>query len=390
MTYTAIAIDDELASLNRFSRLIKNEERIELLNVFTVSTDALNFIENNFVDLVFLDIEMPDMNGIELAGKILSSNSEAEIIFVTAYEAFALQAFHVYASGYLLKPIASDDISNIVDIITKRKNKRQSNEIENNMLYVNSFGSVGCYVYREAEEMIKWRTSKCEELIIYLVEQKKAVSRDKVIEDLWPNMSYDQAAKNLHVTCYNIRSALKEFNLDDVVIKKYGVYEINKNKVKSDYWDFIEILNGIKANKIDFENIDLLIKKYQSGYLNNKYYEWCDFVKAWMDIEIEKTLYAILDSCNQENNFEKAIDILLKIISINDCDDSAYEQLIKMCMITGNKRLALTLLQNYKKMLGKEFGTKPPKWIYELLENYDERYCDFIAVMGNKKMVINK
>ncbi|QHI71619.1 response regulator [Aminipila terrae] len=389
MTYRAIAIDDELASLNRFSRLIENEKRIELLDSFTVSGDALGFIENNSVDLIFLDIEMPDMNGIELAEKILSINPEVEIIFITAHESFALQAFHVYASGYLLKPVTCEDISNIINISIKRKNKKQLNEDVDNMLYVNSFGSVGCYVQRETQEGIKWRTSKCEELIIYLVEQNKAVSREKLIEDLWPDMSYDHAAKNLHVTCYNIRSELKLYNLEDVIVKRYGVYEINKNKVISDYWEFIDALNQTKGNKMDFENIDLLIKKYQLGYLNNKYYEWCNFVKEWMDIEVEKILYSILESCNNDNNFEKAIDILLKIISINDCDDNAYEQLIQMCMVTGNKRLAVRMLKNYKQMLGKEFCTKPPKWIFELLKNCDEGYGDF-AVRSSKKRRVSK
>lgn len=365
MTFDVITIDDEMSCLNRFSRLIKNESRIKLRGCFISPNDALEFLANNHVHLIFLDIEMPEINGIDLARKIISLNSEVEIIFITAHEEFAFEAFNVYASGYLLKPIDSVDISALLDIIVKRKSYEEKYEFDNK-LYVNSFGNVCCYSVGGKEQPVKWRTSKCEELILYLIHQRIAVSRDKIIDELWPNMSYEKAIKNLHVTSYNIRDGLKKINLKDIVIKKNGNYEIDKNKVVSDYWEFVDLLNDVKMKRLDFENIDILVEKYRSGYLNNKYYEWSDYAKDWMAIEIEKILYIILELNNWQSDFEKKIDTLLNIISINECDGSAYEQLIKMSMVSGNKNLAIMILKKYEKMLSKEFGIEVPKWILEL------------------------
>lgn len=104
--FQVIAVDDEQNALNRFERLISQDSRLKLLSTFTKPTEAAEFVKNNQVDIAFLDIEMPGMTGLELAEVLQDYNPYIEIVFVTAYNQYALEAFRAHATGYLLKPLS--------------------------------------------------------------------------------------------------------------------------------------------------------------------------------------------------------------------------------------------------------------------------------------------
>jgi two-component system, LytTR family, response regulator len=110
-----ILIDDEpdCTSLLKFE-LVHNCPQVEVVAVFNSSTKALEDIELLKPDLVFLDIEMPLMNGFELLEKLMPINFN--IIFVTAYNQFALRAFKFNALDYIVKPF---DVSELVTAVNK-------------------------------------------------------------------------------------------------------------------------------------------------------------------------------------------------------------------------------------------------------------------------------
>ncbi len=100
---SCIAIDDEPLALGLIAGYIKKTPFLELLGQFDNPIDAMEFIEDNPVQLLFLDIQMPDFTGINFA-KVL--DHKYKVIFTTAYEKFALDGFKVEALDYLLKPIS--------------------------------------------------------------------------------------------------------------------------------------------------------------------------------------------------------------------------------------------------------------------------------------------
>ena len=101
----AVAIDDEQLALDVLKKYCSNCKNINLLNTFTNPIEGLNFIKKNTVHLVFLDIEMPQLNGLDLAKKLPKNKY---IIFTTAFSSFALESYDVNALDYLLKPISPD------------------------------------------------------------------------------------------------------------------------------------------------------------------------------------------------------------------------------------------------------------------------------------------
>ena len=105
-----IYVDDEPIQIKNFGLTVEGMKRIDGLKTFEKGCDALEWAKLHDVDVAFLDIEMPGMNGIELAKKLKEIDRNIRIVFVTAYEQYALDAFGVNAIGYLLKPYTREDV----------------------------------------------------------------------------------------------------------------------------------------------------------------------------------------------------------------------------------------------------------------------------------------
>ena len=105
MILNCIAVDDEPLALGLVSSFIEQTPFLNLVGRFSSAVEALRAIHTQKVDVVFLDIQMPDLNGIELA-RVLdnSKTNKPRIIFTTAYNQFALEGYRVDALDYLLKP----------------------------------------------------------------------------------------------------------------------------------------------------------------------------------------------------------------------------------------------------------------------------------------------
>ena len=113
-------VDDEKLALSRLQRLL-NENGIEDIAAFNNPVDALKEITKTKFDAVFLDISMPNISGFELADSIIALEPKTFIVFQTAYEEYALEAFKKGGIGYLVKPIESEAIKSILEKINMFK-----------------------------------------------------------------------------------------------------------------------------------------------------------------------------------------------------------------------------------------------------------------------------
>jgi two-component system LytT family response regulator len=120
-----IIIDDEPSAINVLSLLLKKKckDDVEIIATSESPLDGKAFIEQLNPDLVFLDIEMPGMTGIDLLRSL--SNPSFHVVFVTAYDAYAVEAFRLSAVDYLLKPVEASDV---VGAIQKVKSDMQHSQ----------------------------------------------------------------------------------------------------------------------------------------------------------------------------------------------------------------------------------------------------------------------
>lgn len=119
MTYRCVIIDDERDAIDLLSsRLEQLYDNIEVADTFTFWKEALSALRNNVYHIIFIDISMPEKSGFDLL-KLLP-DVDAEIIFVTAHDNYALKAFSFAATGYILKPIDDTDLSLAVNKAIER------------------------------------------------------------------------------------------------------------------------------------------------------------------------------------------------------------------------------------------------------------------------------
>ncbi len=117
-----IIIDDELHCVNVLSNLVKKvHPDYEVTGTFCNPAEGLEYIQNNPPDLLFLDVEMPHLNGFALLDKLLPI--DFDIIFTTAYDQYAIRAFQYSAINYLLKPITEKSIVQALSNWEKRRKK---------------------------------------------------------------------------------------------------------------------------------------------------------------------------------------------------------------------------------------------------------------------------
>lgn len=120
-----IAIDDEPLALQLVSSYIEKTPNLKLAGAFDNPIDAMEFLDKNEIDLIFLDIEMPDLNGLEFT-RILAN--KPKIIFTTAYEKYALQGFKLDAIDYLLKPFSYEEFYKAADKAKKQIGYEQADK----------------------------------------------------------------------------------------------------------------------------------------------------------------------------------------------------------------------------------------------------------------------
>ena len=106
----AICVDDEELILQRTVSLVKKTNIFDDVESFMEPVEALEYLDSAKADLALLDIDMPEMGGIELASNIKKRCPNIKIIFLTGYSEYAVDAYAMHATGYLLKPIGYDKL----------------------------------------------------------------------------------------------------------------------------------------------------------------------------------------------------------------------------------------------------------------------------------------
>lgn len=160
-----IAIDDEPHALRQLAEYIEAVPYLSLEGTFESAFDAYNFLHDNAIDLIFVDINMPDMNGIDFV-KSLSKN--VKIVFITAHSEFAYEGFQLDAADYLLKPISFTDFLKSANKVNERYFQQNSSlpEIHQNRDYL--FIKSEYRVIRINFKDIKYIESKREYVKIFL------------------------------------------------------------------------------------------------------------------------------------------------------------------------------------------------------------------------------
>lgn len=152
----SVLIEDELPAMDELKFILKKYNEIEIVGTAENSNDGIQIIKHLKPEAVFLDINIPTCNGINLAKKIKSMDSKTAIIFVTAYDKYAVDAFEVMALDYILKPFNDERIGKTIQRLRKYIDMNRGNNalVENqiselikefkNVKAVNAINKIPC------------------------------------------------------------------------------------------------------------------------------------------------------------------------------------------------------------------------------------------------------
>ena len=227
----AIAVDDELLMLGALVAAIKTSPDISEVYEFSDCDETLTFIKENSIDIAFLDINMRGMSGLTLAEKITNYCPECKIVFCTGYEEYAIQAFKLHASGYLMKPVSAKDVQIEIDNI---KGVRQREK----PLTVKCFGNFEVFT---KGEKLTFKRSKTKELFAFLVDRNGAgVTVAEIGAALWENDEDQKNQNYIHQLFRDLRQALDLIGVGDIFERNNYFYSINPEKLDCDYYAYLK------------------------------------------------------------------------------------------------------------------------------------------------------
>ena len=228
-----VHVDDEKLLMEYTVALCQGLDEIREVNGFTSAREALDWIENNPVDLALLDINMPDMNGLELAIRIKEISPDTAIIFMTAYSEYALDAFSVHASGYLMKPVTKAALLDNIKYVASGRTEKPLKRVR-----VTTFGSFDVFV---GSKQLTFHTAKGKEILAYLVDrQGSSVTRAELAAVLWEDRNYDRKLqKQLDVYIRSLRDSLNEYGIADILDMQHGSLRVVPESFDCDLYRFL-------------------------------------------------------------------------------------------------------------------------------------------------------
>ena len=339
----AVIVDDEELARKRLYGLLTELTGIEVLGSFGTALDALNFIEKNTVEVVFLDISMPEMDGMELANQLLDTSNAPEVVFITGYEEYAVAAFELDVADYLLKPVSRERLAKTVQRLAKAQ------RCEAQQLYVSCFGGFCVSLREDLSEIISWRSPKVEELFAFLI-CKGSVSRDEIADTLWDSFTLDKALKNLNSTVYYIRKTLQQYGLENCMKTNRREISLDTKKISCDLYEFERLQKSAWNSKQELERLNTL---YRGELFQGKIYEW-SFAKAQM---LEKSMISNLLRAAEQWEGQKPVEaecLYQKALELNPFQEEAYGKLLELYLKTGRKERARQLRRETEQLLSEE------------------------------------
>ena len=355
--FHAIVVDDENTALNRFERIASKDQRIVIDGKFLYAEDAIAFIEEHPVDIAFLDIEMPEMSGLELAERLMERDPYIKIIFVTAYNQYALDAFRSHAIGYLLKPLDSTELTEQIDLLSRRYMRRPEKASKSHLV-VKCFGGFSIYTEDENTSAIRWKTAKAEELFALMIHyQGRVKPKESIIETLWPELEPEKSTNLFRVTCTYLRSALAEKGFSDILIRELDSYKINPEMVDCDLFRFRREARSILS--LDIEGLSDLSNLYSGEYLEGKQYDWAYGSRTQYESYLKKVQHCLSNAYCTQGLTDKAIEALERVLLYDPYDEETVMRIINIKLRNGDRSSAVKTYRTFEKTLIEELGITP-------------------------------
>ena len=228
----AIAVDDEIYMLETLQEAVSASSDIESVKAFSSCSSALAYATDNSIDIAFLDINMRGIGGLGLAERLLELHPHCKIVFCTGHEEYAVSAFQLHVSGYLMKPITAESVQKEINHIKGLKATEK-------LLTIQCFGN---FEVLHNGQSLPFKRKKAKELLAVLIDRNGAgMTAKQICAILFPENTDDSKnAAYLRQLVLDLKNTLKTVRAEDVLQHDTPYYRIDTNLVRCDYISFLE------------------------------------------------------------------------------------------------------------------------------------------------------
>lgn len=228
-----IVVDDELSALNTFLPNVIDDVDVECKMFMNAPRAALEYVRINKVDVAFLDVKMPEIDGIELAHRMLGISPEMKIVFISAYaqdEKRVCELLKGNVAGFCYKPYNAEKIKRLLAVLNTKAPKPK--------IYLRTFDAFDLFVNGV---VVNFSSSKAKELLALLTDARGSyVTMDTAVGNLWADKNAELGKRLYRDAVCKLRLKLKELDIEELVTFERGRAVIDTKSAACDMWDFVE------------------------------------------------------------------------------------------------------------------------------------------------------
>lgn len=225
-----VAVDDDMSALDTLMHNFLDFEELDYKFFRTNPLAAVDYIASNVVDAAFLDINMPKIDGIELAKKIVKVSPQIKIVFITGYEndrAAIVGTFRANFAGFFYKPYDEEEMRLLLlNLFSSGERKIQAVTFGEFNLFIN-------------EESVEFSSAKSKELLAFLIDSDGGyVSMEKVVCELWQDKPTEFAKRLYRDAVWRLRRTLSKYGIENIVTFRRAKLAVNPETFSCDMWSY--------------------------------------------------------------------------------------------------------------------------------------------------------
>ncbi|MCS7459163.1 response regulator [Paenibacillus doosanensis] len=330
----AMLVDDENLALLQLRKMLKEIDGIEVTGAYQDAMAAIEAAKADAPDVVFLDIHMPEIYGLKAAEMLQEICPDIEIVFVTAYDDYAVQAFELNALDYVLKPVRRERLTRTVQRLLQHAGDHPKAPPASRVALIRCLQTMQIELPGLGPETVKWRTSKAQELFAYLLHHRgQLVRKGALLDLLWPDFDIPKATTHLYTTIYQVRQDLKRMGVNieirSLSIKESYVLDASRVRIDADEWEQelrrLEPLSA--ANVYEHQRV---MDLYAGDYMADNDYLWAENERQRLRMLWLQHAQRLGDYYVQHERPSEAIAVFLRMQQQYPYYEGSYLALMKL------------------------------------------------------------
>ena len=355
-----LLVDDEPDALTLLEILLKRLGGVEVAGKYVNPVKAVEALRTTPVDAVFLDNELPGMNGMEAARLMREIRPKLPIVFITAHAEYAVEAFEIQSTDYLLKPLRMSRLQSAVLRIQQALSMTQSagQERESADISIRCMGGFAVSLPQDPNKPLPWKTNKEKEICAFLVHHaEKPVDTAVILESVWPGYDLKNAKTYLYTCLSYLRKSFQDYGLPLRVEKSGDGFAIRLNGAAADAAIFEKLLDdALSAEDPDDRLYDKLNGLYKGKYMEGCDFRWAEFKQETIDGKYIRVLRKMYLRFRSRGDAALAEDGLRRILAIAPDSEADGRELIRLHLEAGNRSEALRVYRQLEQVVRDQLG----------------------------------